>query len=180
LSTEDAIGFIRPHKRIGEQVQRSALNADGVRGIVSDRRDVERMACDGRVFKVRHLFLFADPKARRKRGGWRKDLLDFMGRVEKRGSAIKDVSLQMTTRNPEERYKMVAVAIDQLASNGRTSHLAKRRQGRKPLAFTTDELRDAKAIWRNVKDYPTWEDAAAAFPKGFTTARAFRLWKGRK
>ena len=72
-----------------------------------------------------------------------------------------------------------AIAIDQLANNGRTSHLAKRRQGRTPTSFTADELRDAKAIWRNVKDYPTWEDAAAAFPKGFTTARAFRLWKWR-
>jgi hypothetical protein len=175
LSTEDAIGFIRPHPRIKEGVQRSALTADGVKGIVDDRDAIERMACKGRMFKVRHLFLFAEPKAR-KRGGWRKDLLDFMGRVEDKGAVIKDVDLQLTTEKPSHRSAMVLQAIEQLASNGRTVHLKGKRQGRKATAFDVAALRDAKASWRNVKDYPTWGDVAKALPEGFTTARAYKLF----
>jgi hypothetical protein len=52
-------------------------------------------------------------------------------------------------------------------------------KGRKALNFTAEQLREAKSIWRNVKEYPTWEAALAAMPEGFTTARAFKLWKGR-
>jgi hypothetical protein len=176
LSDDDAIGFIRKHPRIGEQVQRSALNADGVRGIIDDRAALERMACAGRMFKVRHLFLLAEPKARKRRGGWRKDLLDFMGRVEDKGAIIKDVDLQLTTEKPSHRSAMVLQAIEQLANNGRTVHLKGKRTGRKPSAFSADNLRDAKATWRNVKDYPTWGDVAKALPEGFTTARAYKLF----
>jgi hypothetical protein len=175
LSTEDAIGFIRPHPRIKEGVQRSALTADGVKGIVDDREAIERMAVKGRVFKVRHLFLFAEPKAR-KRGGWRKDLLDFMGRVEDKGAIIKDVDLQLTTEKPSHRSAMVLQAIEQLANNGRTVHLKGKRQGRKATTFDAATLRDAKAVWRNVKEFPRWEDAEAALPEGFTPARAYKLF----
>lgn len=45
-----------------------------------------------------------------------------------------------------------------------------------------DDLAKAKAIWRNVKDYPEWKDAAKALKAEvpqFTTARAFKLWGGR-
>jgi hypothetical protein len=175
LSTDDAIGFVRPHPRIGEKLQRAALTEDGVKGIVDDRDAIERMACKGRMFKVRHLFLFAEPKAR-KHGGWRKDLLDFMGRVEDKGAIIKDVDLQLTTEKPSHRSAMVLQAIEQLANNGRTVHLKGKRTGRKPSAFSADNLRDAKATWRNVKDYPTWGDVAKALPEGFTTARAYKLF----
>jgi hypothetical protein len=175
LSTEDAIGFIRPHGRIGEKLQRAALTEDGVKGIVDDRAAIERMACKGRVFKVRHLFLLAEPKAR-KRGGWRKDLLDFMGRVEDKGAIIKDVDLQLTTEKPSHRSAMVLQAIEQLSNNGRTVHLKGKRQGRKATAFDAAALKDAKAAWRNVKDYPTWGDVAKALPEGFTTARAYKLF----
>jgi hypothetical protein len=175
LSDDDAIGFIRPHGRITEKVQRSALTEDGVKGIIDDRAAIERMACPGRMFKVRHLFLFADPKAR-KRGGWRKDLLDFMGRVEDKGAIIKDVDLQLTSEKPSHRSAMVLQAIEQLANNGRTVHLKGKRQGRKATAFDAAALKDAKATWRNVKDYPTWGDVAKALPEGFTTARAYKLF----
>jgi hypothetical protein len=146
-----------------------------VKGIIDDRDAIERMACKGRMFKVRHLFLFAEPKAR-KRGGWRKDLLDFMGRVEDKGAVIKDVDLQLTTEKPSHRSAMVLQAIEQLASNGRTVHLKGKRSGRKALAFDAAALKDAKATWRNVKDYPTWGDVAKALPEGFTTARAYKLF----
>jgi hypothetical protein len=175
LSTEDAIGFIRPHGRISEKVQRAALTEDGVKGIVDDRDAIERMACEGRMFKVRHLFLFAEPKAR-KRGGWRKDLLDFMGRVEDKGAVIKDVDLQLTTEKPSHRSAMVLQAIEQLASNGRTVHLKGKRSGRKATNFTAEDTARAELVWSNVKKFPTWGDVEKALPEGFTTARAYKLF----
>jgi hypothetical protein len=175
LSTEDAIGFIRPHGRITERVQRSALTEDGVKGIIDDRDAIERMACEGRMFKVRHLFLFADPKAR-KRGGWRKDLLDFMGRVEDKGAIIKDVDLQLTTEKPSHRSAMVLQAIEQLSSNGRTVHLKGKRTGRKALVFTVEDTARAELAWTNTRKYKTDEAVAAALPEGFTVYRARRLF----
>lgn len=57
------------------------------------------------------------------------------------------------------------------------------RKGTPQADFTPAQLKDAKAIWRNVKDYPTWPDAAKALalivsPNGqkFTTARAYKLF----
>lgn len=158
-------------------MQRSALNADGVRGILTDRREVEQLACPGRVLKVRHLFLFADPKARKKPGGWRRDLLAFIGRVEAKGAIIKDVDLQLTTELPNHRTAMLTVALDQLANNGRTVHLAKRRQGRRKAVFPKEVEDSVKAIWLNRRDYPTETAAEAAIKrlcKRYTKERARR------
>jgi len=179
LSTHDAIGFVRKHRRISEDVQRSALTKDGVLGIVTERADIERMATDGRLFKVRHLFLFADPMARKKRGGWRKDLMNFLTRMDARGAIIKDVELQLRSDVAGERVKMIEVAIEQLASNGRTTHLEKRRQGRRPRAFTAEEMKQAEDAWNNRK-LKTWDEVRAKLPKGFTVTRAYRLWGARK
>ncbi len=182
MSTEDAISFVRAHGRIGEQVQRSALNEEGVRGIVTDRAAIERMACPGRTFKVRHLFLFADPKARSKRGGWRKDLLDFIGRVEDKGAVIKDVDMQLTSDKPSHRTGMLAVAFEQLANNGRTVHLAKRRQGRKKQVFAPEIETAVEKIWINRRDYRTEIAAEAAIKKlckKYTKERARREYGNR-
>lgn len=182
MSTEDAIGFVRPHDRIGEQVQRSALNADGVKGILTDRSAIERMACPGRVFKVRHLFLFAEPKTRRKPGGWRRDLLAFIGRVEDKGAVIKDVDMQLTSDKPSHRTGMLAAAFEQLANNGRTIHLAKRRQGRKKRVYPPEIEAKVEKVWMNRRDYPEEADAGAAIKKlckSYTKERARREYGNR-
>lgn len=176
MSDDDAIGFIRKHPRIGEKVQRSALTADGVRGVVDDRSVIERMAAPGRLLKVRHLFLFAEPKTRSKPGGWRKDLLSFIGRVEDKGAIIKDVDLQLTSEKPSHRSAMLLHAMEQLSSNGRTIHLIKKRSGRKALAFTPEQMAKAEADWGNVRKYKTDEAVAKVLPEGFTVYRARRLW----
>ena len=179
MSDDDAIGFVRKHDRIGEKVQRSALIEDGVRGIVDDRSVIERMAAPGRLLKVRHLFLFADPKTRNKPGGWRKDLLSFMGRVEDKGAIIKDVDLQLTSEKPSHRSAMILQAVEQLANNGRTVHLHRRRQGRKTLVFDAPTEATVEKIWLNRRDYPTENDAAAAIKKvnkHYTKYRARRTY----
>jgi hypothetical protein len=184
LATEDAIGFIRPHGRIGEKVQRSALNADGCRAIVLEDRDaIERMTRTGTVLKVRNIFLFADPAARRKAGGWRKDLLSFMARICKRGGIIKDVETQLTTAKPDHKFTLIDLAMRQLSSNGRTVHLERQRSGRRAMVFSADVLNRCEKVWINTKRYPTEHEAAVAMKaidKDFSAARARRLWGPRK
>jgi hypothetical protein len=184
LATEDAIGFIRPHGRIGEKVQRSALNADGCRAIVLEDRDaIERMTRTGTVLKVRNIFLFADPAARRKAGGWRKDLLSFMARICKRGGIIKDVETQLTTAKPDHKLTLIDLAMRQLSSNGRTVHLERQRSGRRAMVFSADVLNRCEKVWINTKRYPTEHEAAVAMKaidKDFSAARARRLWGPRK
>lgn len=183
MTTEDAIGFIRPHKRIGEKAQRSALNADGCRAIVDDREALERMTRAGTVLKVRNIFLFTDPRSRGKKGGWRKDLLSFMGRICKRGGVIKDVETQLTTANPDHKFTLIDLAMRQLSSNGRTVHLEKQRSGRRVMVFKEDVMNKAEKIWLDVRRYPTEHDAGVAIAKldkDFTTSRARRLWGPRK
>jgi hypothetical protein len=119
------------------------------------------MAVDGRVFKARHIFLFAEPRARKKAGGWRKDLMSFLARMDKKGAVLKDVALQLRSDVPGERVKLIEAAIAQLASNGSTLHLEGRRLGRQPLVFPPEVERKVELIWRNVRDYPTVADAIA-------------------
>jgi hypothetical protein len=165
MDTEDAIGFVRDHPRIKEKTQRMALSADGCRAIVNDRDALERMTRDGTVLKVRNIFLFADPKARRKTGGWRKDLLSFMGRICKRGGKIKDVETQLTTGKPDHKFTLLDLAMRQLSSNGRTIHLEKKRSGRKKKQFAPDVMNAGEKIWLDVRRYPFEKDTAAPLAK---------------
>lgn len=165
-----------------EAVQLSALNADGCRAITQDRDALERLVRRGTVVKVRHLFLLADPKARRRPGGWRKDLLACIGRLEKAGAVIKDVEMQLTTAKPDHRADMLAVALDQLANNGRTIHLLKRRQGRRKRVFPREVEAAVEKIWINTRDYPTDEaamEAIAKIDKTYSRERARREYKAR-
>jgi len=178
---EDAIGYVRHHKLIKAGGQRSALVKDICRAIIEEgkpgqnRAALEKRVREGTLIKLYSLFLLAEPTSRRKPGGWRKDLLDAMARIEKRGGIIKDVSMQATTSNPEQRYGMVAVALEKLSKNGRSTPLHPRKRGRIAQSFTADDMAKAKAVWESRK-YKTWEQARAALPKGFTPERAYRLW----
>lgn len=182
---EDAIGFVRHHKLIKAGGQRSALIKDFCRAIIEDgkpgqnRAALEKLVRSGTLVKLYSLFLLAEPNTRRKPGGWRKDLLDAMARIEKRGGIIKDVSMQATTANPEQRYGMVAVALEKLAKNGRATPLHAGKRGRIAKVFTDADMAKAKAVWESRK-YRTWQEAAAALPKGFTPERAYRIWGKRQ
>lgn len=183
MADEDTIGVIRPHPRIKEQGQRSRLNADGCRVVMVlgtkpkqyARDELERLVRVGTVVKVVHLFLLAEPRARSKPGGWRGDLLKTMGRIEKRGGVIKDVHTGMTTADPEHRYAMVALAVEQLARNGRSIGLQGAKRGRIRRIFTPAEMKQAQDAWESRK-LKTWHDVREKLPKGFSLARAYKLW----
>lgn len=143
--------------------------------------DLAKWCRQGTIVELVHAFLLADPKRKRLAGGMRAEFRKAMTVLEKRGARVFDVTADVGS---DKRKALLAVVDADISrsTRGRSSlaNLENAKRGRKETEFTPDELREAKAVWRNVKDYPTWEDAAAAMPEGFTTARAFRLWKGRK
>lgn len=182
MADSDTIGVIRAHPRLKEQGQRSRLNSDGCRVVMVlgskpkqyARDDLERLVRPGTVVKLVHLFLLAEPRARRRPGGWRGDLLKTMGRIEKRGGVIKDVHTGMTTSDPEHRYAMVALAVEQLSKNGRSVGL-RMRKGRIARVFTPEEMKQAQDAWESRK-LKTWAAVREKLPKGFSLARAYKLW----
>ena len=187
--SNDTIGYIRAHTRTGASAQRSALNADGCRTILEEgkpsqtREALELLVREGTQLKVYSLWLLADPKTRRRPGGWRKDLLSVIGRIRKRGGIIKDVSLQLQSEHPEQFSAMLAYAFEKLSNNGRTVHLQKLRQGRKALVFSADVERKVELIWRNVRDFATEaaaEKAIKALDRKYTKERARRTSGPRK
>lgn len=174
--------------------QAQRLEADGCRVIVSlddaapvkrkrvEREELERLARPGTVVKFVWLFLLADPR-KRYATAMRRDLAAWLAKlVDGRGAIIKDLEAGLTTENPTHRRALLAVADEMIGRScqGKKSALnGKVRRGRAELSLTARQLKDAKAVWRNLKDYPTWDAAESALEevaKGFTRYRAHKLW----
>jgi len=188
MSTEDAIGVVRGHRWINADEQARRLRADGVRTVLSlgdskrypviSPSDLVRMARKGTVLKIVHAFLLVPPKRSTI------EMKAYLGEavrllVDKHGGIIKDVGTGLTTERPEHRRAILAVAnemITRSCQGKRSAANGARDKGRPRLDFSAEQLKDAKAVWRNVKDYPRWEDAETALPEMFTTARAYKLW----
>lgn len=199
MSENDHIGVIRPHRWISADAQRERLEADGCRIIVAlagkketcTREELEKLTRPSSVIKFVHAFLLADPRRRRSQGGLKADFLAALKRLTDkppagRGGTLKDVATGLTTANPEHRRVIIASANDQITRDGKGLKSAlngARNRGRQAIDLNKDQLRDAKAIWRNLVDYPEWQDADAGLktvhPK-FTRYRAHRLWGPRK
>lgn len=187
MNDGDAIGVVREHRRLKAKGQRARLERDGVRAIMDisikgghKREDLERLVRGGTVVKLVHTFLLAEPKSKRKAGGRRKDLLDAMARIEKRGGTIKDVDSGLTTANNEHRYALIALATEQLARDGRglRSHI-NGRLGRPVKNFPPEIWKQAEAIWNNRK-LKTWADTAKPLKVlGITPREAWRKFGAR-
>lgn len=192
MSAEDTIGVVRAHRWASVAVQRERLQQDGCRIIVEldgkkdsvTRSELEQLTRPGTVIKFMFPFLLADPKAKHKKGGMKADfLIAFERLTDKRKGIVKDVTAGITTADPMQKRAIIALAKEHLAASGKgrkSAENGKRQRGRSRLEFSTDEMRDAKAAWRNIKDFPTWEDVKAALPTNFTVHRAHRLWGPRK
>jgi len=198
MSTEDIICVVRQHRWISADEQAKRFRESGeCRIIVSlgggrrikevTRSDLERFARDGTVFRFVYAFLLADPL--RYVIAMRSDFEHAVRRLEKRGGAVEDLDSGLSTADEGHRRALMALAVHMIGRDRQGAHSAKngKKQKGRPLAdFTAAQLKEAKAIWRNVKDHPTWFDAGVALaeivsPNGekFTTARAHRLWQGR-
>lgn len=189
----DVLGYIRAIlPRYPEASQRKAMDAHSIKAVAEGgraglvRAEFIRMVRPGTVVAVLHLHLLADPKCKRKKGGMRADLYKAIDAIEKRGGTIWELYTGLRTDNREGRDAMTRAAVETLA-RGRHKTERSDKRGRPSADFTAQQLKDAKAIWRNVKDYPRWEDADTALAEivskngiVFTRNRAFALWQGRK
>lgn len=188
MSSEDTIGVVHEHRwcKSAEQVRR--LEADGCRIIVSlgggkakqvTFEELLKLSRPGTVLKLVHVMFLADVRkkgAKAVRASYRTREKKL---VEERGAILKDLDSGLTTEQQGHRKAILALTDDLIARHAqgaKSAAVSQARKGRPLLAFTADEMRDAKAVWRNVKDYPTWDDAAKALPEKFTVHRAHRLW----
>lgn len=189
MDDSDAIGLVRWHRRFTIDGQKARLSEDGCRKIVEigSKRgklsvdDVAKLVRAGTTIKLVHAFLLTDPTAARRIGGKRKNLLDAMAAIEKRGGCIKDVDSGLTTANSEHRYALVALACDQLARDGkgiRSRANGMVRKGRPVRTWTPEQWRDAEAAWNNRK-LKTWKAVKAMLPEGMSLWRAYRAFGAR-
>lgn len=184
----DKIGVVRQHRWINASEQERILR-DRCRIVVSlgggkaklvTLAELAKLTRPGTVVELVHVFLLADPKRKRMAGGMKADLKAAVALlVDKRQGVISDAETGLTTETPGHRKAIMALAEDQIgrSNKGLKSALnGAKSKGRPAADFTPAELKDAKAAWRNMKDYPTWGDVAKALPEGFTTARAYKLF----
>lgn len=176
--------------------QAKRLEDDGARIVVSlgggkklkqvSRDELVRLTRPGTVLKFVWLFLLADP-TKRPADAIRLDLTKWMRRIiEGCGATIKDVDTGLYTTNLQHRKAIVAVADDMITRHRQGKQSAansEARRGRPLVYFSDAQKKEAKAIWRNTKDFPKWEDVQREYDAlipGFTIHRAFKAWKGRK
>jgi hypothetical protein len=198
MSKEDTIGVVRAHRWVNPTEQARRLEADGCRIIVSldggkhkqvTRDELLRLARTGTVLKFVHAMYLADMRkrgAKAIRADYRKWEKRF---IEERGAIVKDLESGLTTEQSGHRKAIVALTDDLIARHAqgfKSAAISTARKGTPQADFEPRQYQDAKAIWRNTKDYPTWPDtvaplAAIVSPNGqkFTTARAYKKWQGR-
>lgn len=182
----DVIGFIRViPPRYAELGQHKAMKDNGVENVIQEggkkpkgtRSDLLRMRAPGRVMAIQHLFLFADPKAKHKRGGTRADLWKAIDAWEAHGGIFWELSTGLRSDDARERDEMMREAVEALA-RGRHKTDRGDKRGRPKKQFTPEQLAKGKAVWESRK-YKTWDEAAEHLPKGMTKWDAYDIWKKR-
>lgn len=190
MSMEDAIGVVRKHRWASLDVQRTLVENDGCRVIVdldsTPREWFYTTIRERTVIKVAYACLLTT-----KRGvkAGLKDYAAFAAKIAKlpRGcvGVIKDLDTGLIADSPGTRKAMLSVVREQLMRSNR-GLAASESARRGPKAVVLTELQEAKAeaIWRNVRKYPTWDDAELALQeqvhKDFTKWRANRMWPGNR
>lgn len=189
----DRIGVTRQHRWMSADRQAELLKPRCAK-IVSlgggklpqvDREDVEKLTRPGTIVELVHAFLLADPRRKKLAGGLKADFRAALGRLEKRGAVVVDVDASICSR--KHRRALLALVDSDLARSNRGAKSATngaRSKGRPVYVPTEQELKDAKAIWRNLVDVPEWQSADEALRAWvnvrFTAARAYKLWGPRK
>lgn len=189
----DRIGVVRQHRWLSADKQAELLR-ERCRKIVSlgggklpqvEREDVEKLARPGTAIELVHSFLLADPKRKRTRGGMKADFRSALERLEKRGAVVVDVDAGICSG--KHRRAMLALVDKDIARSNQGAKSATNgalSRGRPTYEPTRDELKAAKAIWRDLIDHPEWSDADKALREQvnprFTAWRAYDEWGGRK
>jgi hypothetical protein len=188
---DEAVGLVRHHRWAKIEVQQDRLKEDGCRAIIdlskTKREEVLRLLRDGRTGKLLYAFLLVDPKRKRKLFD---DFRAVLAKIEARGGVIKDVATGLDSADKSRRAAFFDVVRGQcrrhLQGDKWAEEPMRHTPGRKKVEFTPEQIAAAKAIWRDLVEYPTWKAAKDALEQiktakdeKFTTDRARRLWKHR-
>lgn len=201
MSDADAFGVVREHRWPGltADEQAAILRKTNLKAVYSlgggklptcTLADLSRWAtAPGRVFRVVHLFLLAEPA--KHTPALRRRLQAAVNElVDKRGAVIEEVDSGLTTAKPGHRRAMMALAREMIARScqgAKSATNGKQMRGRQLVKFSREQIAEAKRIWRDTVEHPTWEDAAKALSKiksakgeKFTVFRARKLFGERK
>ena len=191
LPPEDAIGVIRKHRWMSNEVQTEKLKADGCRVIVSldstDRTQLARMIRERTVIKAAYAFFLVDPRKR----GVNRMVADYNKFAEqlahlprKCRGIIKDVESGFLADTPAQRKAMLAVVREQCAKHHKGQKSAGNLpRGGQPKVFSEAQMTKAELAWRNVSRFPEWENVTRYYDEeipGFTVWRAHKLWGPRQ
>lgn len=177
------IGFVRDHRWVEAQAQRAKLKAAKCVAIhdldKADRADMVRIGGMRPVLLV-HAFLLAEQDRTRSM------LADFMrtlGGIEKRGGYVVDLGSGLNSRDNRAEFLDVVRGQVRRSQQGEQSaeNARKGKSGQKPIEFSAGQYKQARVIWRDVKNFPTY-DAAKAGLKAIKGQRgkakvAFSLWR---
>ena len=180
---DDVIGLVRAHRWCPDvMAQARRLKEAGCTKIFKlaeqDRRDMERI-CGRRTVKLVYAFLLANPD--KTRGMW----ADFMGsleRIEARSGAVVDLDSGLHSKANRAAFLDVVAGQVRRHNQGEKAHARKGKPGRQLVMFTAGQHRQARMIWRDVANYPTYDKAKAGLAGiksgtvAFSVTRAFRKW----
>ena len=184
INIDDTIGLVATwHKRSPANAQERALIAAGIPATrvihledITQRDRLVSTAPVGRTIAITRAWLVADPRALRKPGGLRSEWNAWMRRAERRGVIIWDVESGIRTASPAGIIDLMDRVADGLTNAGK----GRRSKGRPVASFAPEVVAEAKRVWRDQIEYPTWAAARAAMPAGFTVDRAYDEWGKRK
>jgi hypothetical protein len=184
MAVEDMpIGFVREHRWVSTQAQKARLKAAGCATIrdldKEDRSDMERLGGNRPVMLV-HAFLLAEQD--RTRSMW-SDFVRTLGEIEKREGYVVDVGTGLNSRDNRPEFLDVVRGQVRRSQQGEASaeNARKGKSGQKPIEFTAGQYKQARVIWRDVRNFPTY-DAAKDGLKAIKGQRgkakvAFSLWR---
>jgi hypothetical protein len=190
--SQHKIGVVRHHRWLSATEQeriltercRIVVSLGGGKAKLVTLDELAKLTRPGDVIELVHVFLLADPRKKHVVGGMKASLKAAIALlVDKRQGIISDADTGLTTETPGHRKAIMALAEDQIGRSNKGIKSAlngAKSKGRPADKFNDYEMKKAKAIWRDTKDYPTWDDAKSFLPEGFTAARAYKLWGKRQ
>jgi hypothetical protein len=186
---DEAIGLVRSHRWLSATGQAKRLKEAGCTRIFDldkqARADMEKIAGRRQTLLV-YAFLLANPD--KTRGMWA-DFLGSLERIEKRLGVVVDVGTGLDSLQHKAAFR--AVVRDQVRRHnqgGRPEEPGPRgKPGRQEDEFRRGDRRLARAIWKDVETYPTWDSTRPALAglkamntgNIFTVERAYKMWGAR-
>ena len=183
VDEDKPLGFVRDHRWMDTQAQRVKLRAAKCVSIhdldKADRKDMVRIG-GMRPVKLVHAFLLAEQD--RTRSMWA-DFMRALGEIESREGYVVDVGTGLNSRDSRAEFLDVVRGQVRRSQQGEQSaeNARKGKSGQKPIVYTAGQYKQARVIWRDVVNFPTYDAAKAGLKaiKGQRGKRkiAFSVWR---